>query len=318
MRRKQGRSQPWLSGGRSWWASRWRVSANCALACTGGCLRGDMPPSEAGRFWNFDTKFTQFSDNFYAKFIPLEMFKYSSPFSSPPFLPFSPFFSSLFLSFPFSLFLPLFLFPFLFSFSLFFLPFSLPFPLFSFLSPFFPFPIFALLPDFWCPGGSLPPCPPIGYAPGRKTFFMLTKTTLEIQILVFLNNSLFDPIIIFIQFTVPDATLIWANGNQSWKRCKFPGDKYSKISLQVIKFPENIFPCMVATIANVFSHIFTNHALLGQYAQMSSISLVTVVLILYILLYFKPGLARPPAGPYFIWGVVNIFIEQGNVLSQPK
>ena len=86
----------------------------------------------------------------------------SSPFSSPPFLPFSPFFSSLFLSFPFSLFLPLFLFPFLFSFSLFFLPFSLPFPLFSFLSPFFPFPIFALLPDFWCPGGqSAPPAPPL-------------------------------------------------------------------------------------------------------------------------------------------------------------
>ena len=38
----------------------------------GGCLRGDVPPSEAGRFWNFDTEFTQFSDNFYAKFIPLD------------------------------------------------------------------------------------------------------------------------------------------------------------------------------------------------------------------------------------------------------
>ena len=153
-------------GGQSWWASRWRVSANCALARTGGCLRGNVPPSEAGRFWNFDTEFTQFSDNFYAKFIPLEMFKYLwnimfflSPFSSLfPFL----LFSSLFLSFPFSLFLPLFLFPFLFSFSLFFLPFSLfsSFPSFSFLSPFFPFPIFALLPDFWCPGGQSAPLPP--------------------------------------------------------------------------------------------------------------------------------------------------------------
>ena len=164
---EQGRSQPWLSGGQSWWASRWRVSANCALARTGGCLRGDVPPSEAGRFWNFDTEFTQFSDNFYAKFIPLEMFKYlwnnvyslSSPFSSPPFP-----LSSLLFSFPF-----LFLFFFPFSFSLSFslslsssfpFLFSLPFPLFSFLSPFFPFPIFALLPDFWCPGGQSAPLPP--------------------------------------------------------------------------------------------------------------------------------------------------------------
>ena len=40
-----------------------------------------MPPSEVGRFWNFDTEFTQFSDNFYAKFIPLEMFKYLEHFA---------------------------------------------------------------------------------------------------------------------------------------------------------------------------------------------------------------------------------------------
>ena len=72
----RGVASPDCPGGQSWWASRWRVSANCALARTGGCLRGDVPPSEAGRFWNFDTEFTQFSDNFYAKFIPLEMFKY--------------------------------------------------------------------------------------------------------------------------------------------------------------------------------------------------------------------------------------------------
>ena len=72
----RGVASPDCPGGQSWWASRWRVSASCALARTGGCLRGDVPPSEAGRFWNFDTEFTQFSDNFYAKFIPLEMFKY--------------------------------------------------------------------------------------------------------------------------------------------------------------------------------------------------------------------------------------------------
>ena len=79
------------------------------------------------------------------------------PFPLPLFFPFP--LSSLLFSFPFSLFLPLFLFP--FPFSLFFpFLFSLPFPLFPFLSPFFLFPIFALLPDFWCPGGSLPPLPP--------------------------------------------------------------------------------------------------------------------------------------------------------------
>ena len=156
----RGVASPDCPGGQSWWASRWRVSANCALARTGGCLRGDVPPSEAGRFWNFDTEFTQFSDNFYAKFIPLEMFKYlwnnvyslSSPFSSPPF---SPFFSSLFLSFPFSS-------PFPFPFPFLFLSLLPSLSSFLFLSPFFPFPIFALLPDFWCPRGqSAPPAPPL-------------------------------------------------------------------------------------------------------------------------------------------------------------
>ena len=160
-----------LGGGQSWWASRWRVSANCALARTWGVSEGGCTPSEAGRFWNFDTEFTQFSDNFYAKFIPLEMFKYlwnimfinvSYKSALFPFLLFSfPFLSFFSFSFPFSFSLSFSLslsssFPFLF---------SLPFPLFSFLSPFFPFPIFALLPDFWCPGGSLPPLSPIGYAP---------------------------------------------------------------------------------------------------------------------------------------------------------
>ena len=201
----RGVASPDCPGGQSWWASRWRVSANCALARTGGCLRGDVPPSEAGRFWNFDTEFTQFSDNFYAKFIPLEMFKYLwnimfinvsyksamffnlgiqhflsflfpffPPFPLPLFFPFP--LSSLLFSFPF-LFLFFFPFSFYLSFSLslsssFPFLFSLPFPLFSFLSPFFPFTIFALLPDFWCRGGSLPPCPPpppIGYAPGNRT-----------------------------------------------------------------------------------------------------------------------------------------------------
>ena len=213
----QGRSQPWLSGGQSWWASRWRVSANCAHARTGGCLRGNVPPSEAGRFWNFDTEFTQFSDNFYAKFIPLEMFKYlwnimfiiiilslSLPhiphstfsFFSLPFLPpfplplFFPFpLSSLLFSFPF---LFLFFFPFSFSlsfsFSLFFLPFSL---FSSFPSFFFPFPLFPL-PDFCSPsrflvsGGAVcPPCPPIGYAPvvSVSTCDVIKHWNLEILIL---------------------------------------------------------------------------------------------------------------------------------------
>ena len=175
----QGRSQPWLSGGggQSWWASRWRVSANCALARTGGCLRGDVPPSEAGRFWNFDTEFTQFSDNFYAKFIPLEMFKYLWNIMFIPFLP--PFPLPLF---PFLLFS----FPFL-SFFSFSSPFPFPFPflflsllpsLFSFLFLslfFFPFPLFPL-PDFCSPsrflvsgGQSAPPAPPLATPLGSLT-----------------------------------------------------------------------------------------------------------------------------------------------------
>ena len=156
----RGVASPDCPGGQSWWASRWRVSANCALARTGGCLRGDMPPSEAGRFWNFDTEFTQFSDNFYAKFIPLEMFKYSSPFPLPLFFPFP--LSSLLFSFSF-----LFLFFFPFSFSLSFsLSLSSSFP-FLFLSLFFlSFPPFSpsrfllSFPIFGVRGGSLPPLPP--------------------------------------------------------------------------------------------------------------------------------------------------------------
>ena len=200
----RGVASPDCPGGQSWRASRWRVSTNCALARTGGVSEGGCAPSEAGRFWNFDTEFTQFSDNFYVKFIPLEMFKYtpfsifflfsslSSPFSSPPFLPFSPFFSSLFLSFPFSLFLPPFLFPFLFSFSL------LPSLFSSFPSFFFPFPLFPL-PDFCSPsrflvsGGAVcPPRPPIGYAPAylldynkschsRNSCHVVKKVKLEVS-----------------------------------------------------------------------------------------------------------------------------------------
>ena len=195
----RGVASPDCPGGQSWWASRWRVSANCALARTGGCLRGDVPPSEAGRFWNFDTEFTQFSDNFYAKFIPLEMFKYlwnimfiiiilslSLPhiprsafsFFSLPFLP--PFPLPLFFPFPFLLFsfpfLSLFSFssPFPFPFPFLFLSSSFPFlflSLFSFLSPFFPFPIFALLPDFWCPGGQSAPLPPHWLRPWMMYLF---------------------------------------------------------------------------------------------------------------------------------------------------
>ena len=110
------------------------------------------------------------------------VYSLSSPFSSPPFLPFSPFFSSLFLSFPFSLFLPLFLFPFLFSFSLFFLPFSL---FSSFPSFFFPFPLFPL-PDFCSPsrflvsGGAVcPPAPPLATPLNDHMLILLLQTTLK-------------------------------------------------------------------------------------------------------------------------------------------
>ena len=158
-KRSRGVASPDCPGGQSWWASRWRVSANCALARTGGCLRGDVPPSEAGRFWNFDTEFTQFSDNFYAKFIP-----FLPPFPLPLFFPFP--LSSLLFSFPF---LFLFFFPFSFSFSLSFsLSLSSSFP-FLFLSLFFlSFPPFSpsrfllSFPIFGVRGGqSAPSAPPL-------------------------------------------------------------------------------------------------------------------------------------------------------------
>ena len=154
----RGVASPDCPGGQSWWASRWRVSANCALARTGGCLRGDVPPSEAGRFWNFDTEFTQFSDNFYAKFIPfLPPFPLPLFFSLFPFLLFSfPFLSFFSFSFPFPFpfpFLFLSLLPSLFSFlflSLFFLSFP----------PFSPSLFLLSFPIFGVRGGSLPPLPP--------------------------------------------------------------------------------------------------------------------------------------------------------------
>ena len=46
----------------------WRVSANCGLARTGGCLRGDVAPSEAGRFLNFENWMAQFGEYFWATF----------------------------------------------------------------------------------------------------------------------------------------------------------------------------------------------------------------------------------------------------------
>ena len=173
----------------------------------GGCA-----PLRSWKIWNFDTEFTQFSDNFYAKFIPLEMFKYlwnimfinvsykSAMFFNlgiqhflsflfpffPLFLsPFSSLFPFLLFSFPF-----LFLFFFPFSFSLSFslslsssfpFLFSLPFPLFSFLSPFFPFPIFALLPDFWCPGGQSAPLPPHWLRPWVLLPIILEGTVFRVE-----------------------------------------------------------------------------------------------------------------------------------------
>ena len=164
----QGRSQPWLSGGAKLVSFRWRVSANCALARTGGCLRGDVPPWEAGRFWNFDTEFTQFSDNFYAKFIPLEMFKYLWNIMFIPFLPPFPLplFPFLLFSFPFLSFFS-FSFPFPFPFPFLFLSLLPSLSSFLFLSLFFlSFPPFSpsrfllSFPIFGVRGGqSAPPAP---------------------------------------------------------------------------------------------------------------------------------------------------------------
>ena len=159
----QGRSQPLLSGGgggKIGEVSQRRISAMCALVRTEGCLRGDVPPSEARRFWNFYTEFVQFGDYFEAKFMPLLKFIFLLKQCLLSFL--SSFFS-LFLPFLFPLlffflFFPFFLPSFPFSFS--FLPFFSSFPSFSFS---FPFPS---LPDFFLPfpifgvGGQYAPLPP--------------------------------------------------------------------------------------------------------------------------------------------------------------
>ena len=42
----------------------WHHSAECPLGCTGGCLRGDVHPSEAGKFCIFETGIMQFDEYF--------------------------------------------------------------------------------------------------------------------------------------------------------------------------------------------------------------------------------------------------------------
>ena len=129
-----------------------------------------MPPSEAGRFWNFYTEFVQFGEYFEAKFMSLLSFIFLLkqclfPFLSSSFSVFLPFLFPLLFFFPFlSLFLLFsFFLPFFFSLLPFFSSFSFPFHLLS-------FPIFFSPSRFLVSGGggSLPPCPPIGYAPGLR------------------------------------------------------------------------------------------------------------------------------------------------------
>ena len=148
----RGVASPDCPGGQSWWASRWRLSTNCALARTGGVWGGMCPPQKLEDFGililnsrNLVITFTQ-----------------KVPFFPPFPLPFSPFFSSLLFSFPF-----LFLFFFPFSFSLSFsLSLSLLPSLFSFLflslfflsfPPFSPSRFLLSFPIF----GVCPPAPPL-------------------------------------------------------------------------------------------------------------------------------------------------------------
>ena len=190
---RQGRSQPWLFGvgGKVGELPGRALAPNARLRAQGGVLRGDVPPSEAGRFWNFDTEFTQFSDNFYAKFIPLEMFKYlwnimfinvsykSAMFFNLGIQHFLSFLFPFYPPFPLPLFFPfpflLFSFPFL-SFFSFSSPFPFPFPFlflsllpslfsFLFLSLFFlSFPpswFLLSFPIFGVGGAVCPPAPPL-------------------------------------------------------------------------------------------------------------------------------------------------------------
>ena len=156
----RGLASPYCPGGGGQdWGSFPKAHQRHVRACAHrGCLRGDVPPSEA-RFWNFYTEFVQFGDYFEAFLLKQCLLSFLSSFFS------------LFLPFLF----PLLFFPFLSLFSS-FLPFFLLFssflflfsPLFPFLFLFLPFPIFSPLPDFWCPGGSLPPLPPHWLRPWKQ------------------------------------------------------------------------------------------------------------------------------------------------------
>ena len=42
-------------------------SAKCTLQHTGGCLKGDVPPSEARKFYIFETGIVQFGEYFWVQ-----------------------------------------------------------------------------------------------------------------------------------------------------------------------------------------------------------------------------------------------------------
>ena len=170
----RGRSQPWLSGGGK--VGELPGGALAPIACLraqGGVWGGMCNPQKLEDFGILILNSRNLVITFMQKFIPLEMFKYLWNIMLIPFLPPFPLplfpLSSLLFSFPF---LFLFFFPFPFPFPFLFLSLLPSLSSFLFLSLFFlSFPPFSpsrfllSFPIFGVRGGSLPPLPPIGYAP---------------------------------------------------------------------------------------------------------------------------------------------------------